>query len=64
MIFAPALRARVNAAAHERRHSARGHADDDVFLAEPKTGDAARALFVVVFDAFLRARTPPPGRRP
>ena len=53
MIFAPALRARVSAAAHERRHAAGGHADDDVLLVEPQARDAPRAFLVVVLDAFL-----------
>ena len=55
MIFAPALRARVSAAAHERRHAARRDADDDILLAEAQPSDAARAFLVVVLDPFLRA---------
>ena len=42
-------------AAHELRHPAGRHADDDVLLRRSQAGDRARALFVVVLDAFLGA---------
>ena len=51
------LRARLartgQAAAHERRHAAGRHADDDVLLAGRSRPMLARPFLVVVLDAFL-----------
>ena len=55
MIFAPALRARVSA---PRTNCVMPLADTPMttsFLREAQPADAARAFFVVVLDAFLRA---------
>ncbi len=41
-------------AADERGHAAGGDADHDVLVGQPQPADAAGALLVVVFDAFLR----------
>ena len=42
-------------AAHERRHAAGRHADDDVLLGRIEARDRPRAFLVVVFGAFLGA---------
>ena len=53
MIFAPGLARARQRAAHELRHAAGRHADDDVLLGRPQPADRARAFLVVVLDAFL-----------
>ena len=42
--------------AHELRHAARGHADDDVLLGRSQPVERSRPFFVVVLDPFPRAQ--------